>query len=337
LVKTSRRYVQFLEDLKEGKDQPVYQPVYVFTGSDDFLKREALRRLCRLILSPEARTLNYQSFLGGDCEWSDVQAACSSSGLFSEKRVVALVGVELMGSADVSAFCDYARHPSEGTCLVAMTSSFSDESRRRGGVSLRRILAAAGEARGSYVFWKGDLNDCEAWVLDWLAESGKRMSKNLLTRVLAFHKNSSYEVWNVLEKTASYVGERAEITAEDLAFVGGAASIGTAEAFTAAVATADRVAAHVNATKCLKAKTQATTLLWRLNNSFRGAMSVPRSSERRPRRSPEDQVRAAIARRLGPEQICEAIGLLCEAEKRIKGGSLKPDVAIELLINELTR
>ncbi|KPJ59866.1 MAG: hypothetical protein AMJ46_09560 [Latescibacteria bacterium DG_63] len=332
-MRRSRRYVQFLGSLAHD-ERPL---VYLFTGTDDFLKREALRKLSYLVLSPEARAVNYESFLAGDREWSEVEAACLSSGLFAEKRLVALIGVELMGSAEVSRFCEYVRRPCESTCLVAMTSSFSEESRRKGSVSLRRIVAALGEMPGFYEFWQGNMADCKAWAHDWLAENGKKMDENLLTQVVESYGSSSYEVWNTLEKVAGLLGDRDEITSEDVAFVGGAASIGSADAFRMAVAVADRVAAHGNAAKCLKAGIQPTTLLWRLNRSFRGALRSPRGSGGRDVNWMEKLAREALARRLKPEEICEAITLLCEAEKEIKGGRLRPELAVEVLINELTK
>jgi DNA polymerase III delta subunit len=333
MVRRDRRYVQFLQSLSVG-ERPA---VYVLTGSDDFLKREALRKLLDLTLPPEARMLNYQSFFGGDCRWNDVQSACASSGLFSEKRVVALIGVELMRSGDVSGFREYARRPCESTCLVAMTSGFPEESRRRGNVALKRILAALGAAPGFYVFWKNNRPDCEAWALHWLAEKGKRMSQEALSQVLQSVDHASYEVWNVLEKAAGLVGARTEITLEDVAAVGGAASVGSMEAFRLAVAKADRVRAHRNATKCLSKGTQATSLLWRLNTTFRAALGPFEETGGRAGNWRQEAAPRAIAERLGPEQICGAISLICEAEKGIKGGRLKPDLALEVLINELTR
>ncbi|UCF78249.1 MAG: DNA polymerase III subunit delta, partial [Candidatus Eiseniibacteriota bacterium] len=323
MVTQGRRYAEFLRDVSPER----ILPVYLFTGSDDFLKREALRRLCRELFPSEDKPLNYESFLGGECDWSDVQAACLSSGLFAEKKLVALIGVELMSSRDVSGFREYVHKPNQNTCLVTMTCSFSEEYRKKGALSLRRILTALADLSGSYQFWLGNEADCKAWAQEWLKKKKKMMRERVLKELMGSLGHSCYEVWNVLEKAASLTGERTDITREDVASVGGAASLGTIEAFSEAVARGDRVAAHRNAAKCLEARDQATALLWRLNTSLRAALSAPGPPVRMRSRLRRDLVRDNFAQRLSTGEMCRAIAFLCETEKGIKRGALKPQLA----------
>jgi DNA polymerase III delta subunit len=338
-VKGDRRYADFLQDLRR---EPA--PVYVFTGSDEFLKREALRKLTETLVPEEARQFNCQSFLAAEAAWQDVETACLSAPLFATRRVVSLIGVELLGQADASGLAAYTRRPSGSTCLVAMTAGAGDETRRRGAEALGRAMAAAGAA--AYVFWPGNVRDCRAWARAWLRDRQRTMAEAVLEELSEARGNSAYEVWNVIEKAAGFAGVRKEITKADVASVGGAASLGSASELRRVVALGDGAAAHTTATRCLDAGDQPTLLLWVLNRAFRHALRGPEgtgvatgervSGGRRELRWPEKRDVEAIQRRFDREGLCRAIWLLYETERGIKSGVLDPALGLDVLINELT-
>lgn len=338
------KYADFLHDVR---GEPSL--VYMFTGNDEFLKREALKKITEALVPPEARQFNCQSFLGAESSWSDVEAACLSAPLFAEKRVVALMGMELLEEADLAGLVAYARRPSSSTCLVALSGSASEEGRRRGAGTLARILAAAAEGVAAYTLWPRNIRDCRAWARDWLRSRGRTMSEGLLAQVMEAHGHSAYEVWNVLEKACALAGTRADITKDDVVAVGGAASVSTAEEFRRAVAFAEKEAAQRNAVKCMEAGAQATFLLWCLNRAFRHALrglgetaeSAPTGVSGPPKgtaglRWPERRDVEALRSRFDGPGLCRAIALLCETEKGIKSGALEARLGLEVLINELT-
>jgi len=95
--------------------------------------------------------------------------------------------------------------------------------------------------------------------------------------------------------------------------------------------------AHRHAAKCMEASVQPMILLWTLNRPFRDALRTSGGSVTgklsRGQRVPAEK----LGRRYSESGMCEAILLLCETERRIKTGLLDPRLAVELLINELTR
>jgi DNA polymerase III delta subunit len=331
-VKETRNYADFLRSLS-GREPA---QIYFFTGTDDFLKREALRKVLELVLPHEARILNSESFLGADCGWGDVETACLSSPLFSERKVVTLVGAEVMGETDLSGLLAYARNACKSTCLVVISSGQGEESRRRGAISIHRLVSAFEGLSDTYTFWQGNVRDARAWTCEWLRENRKRMKDTLLKDVLETSGSSCYEIWNILEKAASLAGEGEEITAEHVSLVGGAASVGSANSFRLAVATADRFRAHTHAAKCLEAGVQPTLLLWTLNKSFRDALRESQGFGADRSRWRERAAIEGLGRRFGEPEMCQAISFLYETERGIKNGLVEPRLAIELLINELT-
>ncbi|MCX5799823.1 MAG: hypothetical protein NTX17_00285 [Candidatus Eisenbacteria bacterium] len=332
-MRRARGYADFLRDLS-GRELP---HVYFFSGTEAFLKREALRKLVEMVLPREARLLNHQSFSGADCSWGDVEVACLSSPLFSEKRVVALVGVDVMGEADVSGLLEYSRRPCKSTSLVLMSSSQGDEARKKGGVSINRLLGALEGSAATYAFWQNDRGDAHTWAGDWLKGNGKTMKESLLREVLDSVGHSCYETWNILEKAGAVACNCEEITAEHVSLVGGAASVGSTNSFRMAVAAADRDAAHTQAARCLDAGIQPTVLLWMLNRSFRDALTASGGSGVERVAWRDNAVVGELARRFNESEMCQAISFLYETERGIKTGVLEPELAIELLINELTR
>ena len=329
----TKGYADFLRNLSDC--EPTL--IYFFTGPEDFLKREALRKLAGRVLTAEARLLNYQSFVGADCGWGDVETACLSSPLFSEKRVVALAGVDVMGETDVSGLAAYARNACKSTCLVLMSSGQSEESRRRGTISIHRLISTLQGLSSIYTFWQNDVRDVRAWASEWLRENKKKMRDPLLKEILEASGCSCYEVWNVLEKGASLAGACEEITAEHVSLVGGAASVGSVNSFRLAVATGDAESAHRHAARCLEAGVQPTLLLWTLNRSLRDALRASGGSVTGKLSRGKGVSAEKLGRRYSESGMCEAISFLCETERGIKRGLLEPRLAVELLINELTR
>ena len=332
-MKETRNYADFLRSLS-GREPA---RIYFFTGTDDFLKREAMKKLLELILPQEARTLNSESFLGADCGWGEVETACLSSPLFSERKVVALVGAEVMGEADLSGLLAYARNACKSTCLVVISSGQGEESRRRGAVSIHRLVSALEGLSATYTFWQGNMRDARAWAYEWLKENRKRIKDTVLKDLLETAGHSCYEVWNILEKAASLAAGDEEITDHHISLVGGAASVGSANCFRLAVATADRFSAHTHAAKCLEAGVQPTLLLWTLNKSFRDALRESQGSGSGRSRWREKDTIDGLTRRFSESEMCQAISFLYETERGIKTGVLEPRLGIELLINELTR
>lgn len=339
-MKGDRRYADFLLDLR---GEPA--SVYMFTGSDEFLKREALRKLTEVLVPEETRQFNCQSFLAADAAWRDVEAACLSAPLFAARRVVSLIGIETMGQADAAGLVAYAGRPSSSTCLVAMTAGARDEARRRVGETLARAVAGAGPDTATYVFWSGNARDCRAWARAWLRDRQRTMAEGHLQELSEAKGNSAYEVWNVLEKAAGLGGGRREITETDVASVGGAASLGSASELRRVVALGDGAAAHATAARCLDAGDQPTLLLWVLNRAFRHALrglegrveAGGRSSGgRKEPRWPESRDVEALQRRFDREGLCRAIWLLYETERGVKSGVLDPALGLDVLINELT-
>ena len=311
--------------------------IYFFSGTDDFLKREALGMLVEQTLPAQARLLNYQVFLGADSSWGDVEIACVSMPLFSEKRVVAVMGVDMMGEADLSGLAKYVLRPSESTCLVLASSSPGEESRRRGGVSISRLVSAFGDLESQYAFWQENRENARAWVRQWLKRNNRRMREQCQAEVLEAAEFSCYEAWNILEKALAAAAKAVEITSEHVAMIGGAASVGHLKNFKLAVSLADRKKAHLHAAKCLEAGTQPTILVWSLNRCFRNAVRLSSEPAGSGKREKDAAAIENLQRRLTAAQMCEALSFLCETERGIKFGVLAPVLGVELLINELTR
>ena len=205
------------------------------------------------------------------------------------------------------------------------------------GVTDDRLLGALEGSAVVYAFWQNDKGDARTWAGDWLKGNGKTMKENLLREVLESVGHSCYETWNIFEKAGAVAGNCEEITAEHVSLVGGAASVGSTNSFRKAVAAADRDAAHTHAARCLDAGVQPTVLLWMLNRSFRDALRVSGGSGVERLGWRDNIAVGELARRFNESEMCQAISFLYETERGIKTGVLEPELAIELLINELTR
>ncbi|MFH0779140.1 MAG: DNA polymerase III subunit delta [Candidatus Eisenbacteria bacterium] len=311
--------------------------VYLFTGTEDFLKREALGKLCRTLLTPEGRSLNYESFLASEAAWENVETACRTSPLFAERRLVALLCVEQFAEANLARLVAYAKKPSDGSCLVILSSGSGDDARaRRAASTVMRLSAALSAHAQVFVFWQGNERDTKAWAEDWLRSNGKRMARGLLEEIVGEAGDSCYEVWNTLEKAAGFVRDRSEITRADVDSVGGAASVGSVDKFKMAVARGDALEAHRNAARCLEGGTEPMRLVWILNKSLRDGLRAGTAAEMEGLRRKERLVAQALRGRLSPERLAAGLAVLHHVERDMKTGVVKAELGLQVVINELT-
>ena len=104
----------FKSALESGK----FDPVYLFHGTDDFLKEEKVRALIARATDPSTRDFNLEQLRGAECDAARLSGALEALPMLAERRVVLLREPDALKKPAAERLARYLEKPALDTCLV---------------------------------------------------------------------------------------------------------------------------------------------------------------------------------------------------------------------------
>lgn len=98
-------------------------PVYLFHGSDDFLKEEKVRALIARATDPSTRDFNLETLRGTECDAARLSGALEALPMLAERRVVILRDPDALKKPARERLERYVAAPASDTCLVLVLPS----------------------------------------------------------------------------------------------------------------------------------------------------------------------------------------------------------------------
>lgn len=195
---------------------PTDKPVYLLHGSADLLKRRAVDGLIEALLSPDDKPMGLVSLDAADAPIVEILEAIRTAPMFTDRRVLLVNRVNDLPRADQERLADELPAASPGTVVVLVTAEEAARGRREG-PSLARRLAAVVRERGIVQALEPPRQwDLPAWVVAEATAIGKRISPRAASLLVAMVGQDMALLRAELDKTATYVGDRDDITDEDL-------------------------------------------------------------------------------------------------------------------------
>ena len=315
------RYRELIIQIERGQ----VQPVYLFHGEEGFLIEEAIARLKKAILIPGSEDLNYHLLSGSSTRIADIIHPCQTLPLLSTRRLVVVREAEALSGSE--GLIPYLDNPSNMTCLVLVA----------GKLDLRKRLFLALKSRATEVLFSA-LNDSQTTL--WMKEMARTLGIALSPEALDYLKerlgNDLYQIRNELEKISLTMTGNHTINAEDLqALLTGERGHSVFE-WLDSVRSRDQEKAFRLLRLLLDSGEHPLSLLGLLLSSLRRAA---RSAH--PGR--QDSPAGPLSRHTGSslessEQVLiKSFALCLEADSRLKGSRLSPQLILEGLILDLCR
>jgi DNA polymerase III subunit delta len=209
-------YDEFLEATK-GKN---YAAIYVFTGQEEYFVDDCTRRIAADLLTADTKAFNYDVLYGSKVEAKDVLALASSYPMMSERRVVIVKEFEKLVSGEQSKdlFAAYISKPLDSTCLVLISEAPDFR------VKPFNELKKRGAVYGFPTLWD---NQIPPWINARCRAMGKAIDADACNLLHAYAGNSLLALQNEFEKLFTFIGDRTQVTAEDVAAV-----VGVSKGFT---------------------------------------------------------------------------------------------------------
>jgi len=106
------------QQLSEGK----ILPVYVLTGSEELMKREALQALEKAVLEDRPRAFNETRFRWKETSAEEVIAVCSTLSMMGGRRLVVVKDVDGLRGDPATALANYLEDPNPQCTLVLVAT-----------------------------------------------------------------------------------------------------------------------------------------------------------------------------------------------------------------------
>lgn len=184
-----------------------FKPVYWLEGEEDFFIDKVMDYAEHHILSESEAGFNLMVFYGKDADWTQVVNACKRYPMFSERQVVLLKEAQQM--RDIDKLESYVDHPMPSTVFVV---SYKDK-KVDGRSKLAKLLKSKGELLTTKKMYDNQLPD---WVNDQVKSKGYSISQKAVLLLVDHIGNDLSRIDNEINKILVNLGERKNITEDDI-------------------------------------------------------------------------------------------------------------------------
>lgn len=196
------------KDLEKDLKSKNFAPVYLFSGTEDFLAQDYINKIIKEVISPELEPLNVNKYSSKDFEINDVIANSETFPILSQKRIVVLENeanlFNLKDDRDIDSFIGYLNNPSDSTIVLIETSK--PDKRKK----LYKTLAKKAKI---IEFNKLNLNDLKTWLNNNIPDLKNKLSPRDLdyfidrTHYLESDNIDTATVFNELNRCLDYIGD----------------------------------------------------------------------------------------------------------------------------------
>jgi len=197
------KYREFMTELERGN----VALVYLLEGEEDYLKKEALKRLKKKIISPDYEDFNYERFSAESSSVSQIVESLSTLPLKGKWRMVVVEEVDKLSEKNQKIVAEYLANPVKTTCFVAIGGKIDKRKK------LYKDFLKKGKIVSFYSLYEGEVVD---WVKRRVEEENKRISPAALFCIKEVVGSNRRELNNTIEKLLLYIHPRKVIEKEDV-------------------------------------------------------------------------------------------------------------------------
>ncbi len=306
-------------------------PVYLFSGQENFLKEELLRKL----ISKFSLGFNLDVLYGGESSGEDIVSRALTFPFGTSRRLVVVRSAEQLLDVDRERILSYIENPSPDTLLilVAEVKSGSD-----------RFFSKVAEVSVEIDFRTMYENEVVPWLVSRARALGKRLTPKAAYELKELAGRDLRLLANELEKLSIEVGERKEIKLEDVQTLAGGSRVNTTFELVDAIGRKRRnLALRILSSLIQQGKAAPEIiglLAWQFRRLWRVKIYVEKGMQlheiAKVLKIPGFHTRGLIAQagKFSHEKLRESFTALLETDVKTKSGEA-PAIALELLIVRL--
>ncbi len=190
----------------------IFKPLYWLEGEEDFFIDQLIEYAEHKILSESESDFNQTVFYGKDANWAEVVNACRRYPMFASKQVVLLKEAQHM--KDIDRLEGYISNPLQSTIMVISYKGKTIDGRSK----LAKILSKKGHIFQARKIYDSNL---PAWTTEFVKSKGLEISPRAVMMLVDHIGNDLSRIGNEVEKVSMNLGNRKNITDDDIEkFVG---------------------------------------------------------------------------------------------------------------------
>lgn len=208
--------------------------IYLVYGEDSFLIDEVLKLIKAKVLSSGAVDFNFDQFYASDASASQVRDTVEMLPVMCEKRLIFYKGVHTLKERDWDALMPILDNPVDSSVLVLVGEKVDKRKKFAKKIAENGVML---ELKIPYE------NQIPTWV-DYIAYNHQiELSRDVISLIHQMVGNSLSEINSEMFKLKQYVGERTQVTQEDVFQVVSRAKVENVFDLAAAIGRKDRAKA----------------------------------------------------------------------------------------------
>lgn len=314
-----------------------FAPIYLLISQEDFERKELVGKLSSALLGDlPADEHHCKKLSSGQHSVYDLIQELGSMSFFAKKRVVIFENAQELKKEDTAKLESYFSQPDPSVFLVMTASAINRATRfykqsEKAGV----ILDIEPEK-----LWEKEASLIE-YAADWFKKEGVHLQAGFAQAIVKSVNNDQALLLQEMEKICCYLGERKEVSLEDLKIIGAGQTVQNAWQLGDAIFSRRGGDALRISQLLLNAGEPLIGLLRALRTQFQtrlmGATAQPEEVQARFPYLRGQMLHKQIqqARQYGADSCRKGLLLIDEAELRTKNSALTPDIILESLIFNL--
>ena len=194
---------KIIADFKKGN----YKPVYWLEGEEEFFIDKVVNYAEHKILSESEAGFNLSVFYGKDADWADVVNACRRYPMFSDRQVIVLKEAQAM--RNIERLESYIDKPLHSTILVVAYKNKKVDGRTK----LAKMLKDKGVVFTTKKLYDNELPE---WTQQLIQSKGFTITNKALFLLIDHIGNDLSRLNNEIDKLALNLGERKQISEDDI-------------------------------------------------------------------------------------------------------------------------
>ena len=182
-------------------------PVYHFTGEEDYLKDEAWKKIVSLLVPEELKSFNFDLMYGNETSADQLVNAILQAPLNAKKRVVVLFDLQKLSEFSKDMLLKLLPKLPNSVCLILLSPEAAPKS---------KFSSALSEYATTVAFPRLYDNQVPAWITNRLKQRGKRIEGNAAQLLHNMVGNHLGDLSMTFDKLLTYVGDRDPITPADV-------------------------------------------------------------------------------------------------------------------------
>ena len=185
----------------------IFKPFYWLEGEEEFYIDVIVDYAEHTILSEADAAFNLTVFYGKDANWTEVVNACSRYPMFAQRQVVLLKEAQQM--KEIDKLENYITNPLSSTVFVVSYKGKTIDGRSK----LAKLLKQHGEVLTTKKLYD---NQLPGWTNDYIQTKGYTINPRALTLLADHIGNDLNRIANEFEKVSMNLGDRKNITEDDI-------------------------------------------------------------------------------------------------------------------------